>query len=232
MNWKGRVAMWCATLIGMVLGCALVGIGIMFTFDNAQAREPAVVTVFGVPSAIRSPVFEYVKPRSVVLILDSENGQGSGVVIAKGRILTARHVIEKEAKLAIYLNQRLPTKVLKQDEGLDLALLEADVDCPCANIYYSTPVTDGQAVVIGYPIFTYIGLKMANPGSIQGINGNSLYVTASVIPGMSGGGVFVPNGDHWDLVGIVSGYPKSRAGSFPNVTVATSMWGLKEWIEQ
>lgn len=231
MRWQGRLAMWLGVLVGISLGSVLVAVGMTITFST-MAMEPAVVTVFGIPSALRSPVFEYVKPRSTVLILDSLNGQGSGVVIAKGRILTAHHIIADEPKFAIYRNQRLPTTVLKDSKEMDLALLEADVDCPCANIYYSTPVTDGQAVVIGYPIFTYIGIKMANPGSVQGINGSQLYVTASVIPGMSGGGVFVPNGDRWDLIGIVSGFPRARDTGFPNVTIAASLWGLKEWIEQ
>ncbi|MEM6724683.1 MAG: trypsin-like peptidase domain-containing protein [Bacteroidota bacterium] len=140
---------------------------------------------------------EAAKKATVKLV--TESGQGFGFLISDdGWILTAKHLIEdtKEVEVVLNDNSLLPTKVVRTNDELDLALLKAKSwDQPSFSIPEDT----------GYPIGLDVK-SLDTKGRIQNIIPieNSTYqwlVTNLPLPeGHEGSPVFRDNGQ---LVGIV-----------------------------
>lgn len=146
--------------------------------------------------------------RTQVKLLVGDNGQCSAVVVAPGRVLTARHCQE-------IVNPTVdgkPAKILKVHPAADLLLMEADVACPCAKIDY-TPEQDEYLIVVGFPFANWIdAIEVITEGRAEGVRrgeklreefGDTLVLTAPVGGGNSGGGVFIMRGGKWYLVGIL-----------------------------
>jgi len=194
--------------LGLIVGGLLTLILLIFT-GEVWAGGVAKAEVLGIPSSLR-PVPEIPWKESVRL-LDSPTTQGSGVVIGKGKMLTAAHVVSGEMWVSEG-GKRKEIKVLWKDEVLDLALVAADVDCPCAKV--GEGVMDGRGVVaVGFPMAEHtFGLRYVFRGELMGegkyTDGQDFLVsTTLVIPGMSGGGLFQEQGGRMVLVGVISGYP-------------------------
>ena len=159
------------------------------------------------PQEYASP---YAAPRAAVRLLDTSAGNGSGVVIAPGLVLTAAHAaVEVENGLLAEPGAK-PLKVLKIDKTLDLAVLQADVKCPCAKIADSPAAVDEPVIVIGYPHASAVKHEIVTQGRAQGVSDHNLNLTAPVAGGNSGGGVFVYRSGEWQLVGVLIA---TRAGA-------------------
>ena len=146
-----------------------------------------------------------VEPRDTVhvVIVYGQNGEprgnGSGVMVAPGLMLTAAHVVDS-GRVGVGLSQA-PAKVVKVSKILDLALLEVALACPCAPVASKAPKVDSPVAAIGYPSFNYAAVQMRTAGHIQGRveRDHRLMFSAPISGGNSGGGLFF--GD--TLVGIV-----------------------------
>ena len=131
-------------------------------------------------------------------------GNGSGVMIAPGRMLTAAHVAAIDEQYPLLLDGKR-VKVLKIDEPLDLALLEVEADCPCVPLASAMPDRDTLVAVVGFPVYREGVPQFLTEGRIMGKDSTRPRITSAVLaaPGNSGGGLFVFNDDKWELVGIV-----------------------------
>ena len=134
-------------------------------------------------------------PRSYVEKLYQESGgSGSAVVIAPGLVLTAAHVALNDKLL---INGK-PTKVLKINKAVDLALVQAAVDCPCVPL--GTDVNmDDRVMAVGWPLGH---LEMATEGRVQGWMDRLVLTDSTIAPGNSGGGLFAFQDGQWKLVGV------------------------------
>lgn len=182
------------------------------------------------PSVNSNPE-QYPTPRSQSTYIETPRGTGSGVVIANGLVLTAAHVAE---------NYRNKENIIAIEDlsktTRDLALMRfTEVFCPCAKLAKYEAKVDERVIIIGYP---YAVGQILTEGRSQGIydfTGNPefstlglrLVLTASALPGNSGGGVFVYRDGEWQLVGIlVEGVHQST------LTFAVPLQHIKEFLKK
>jgi tetratricopeptide (TPR) repeat protein len=134
---------------------------------------------------------------------------GSGVVIAPGRVITNRHVIEDGASFRIeHGGKKCSAKLIRVDPGHDLAELSvAGLAAPVVTVLDSSKLAVGETV---YAIGAPEGLELTiSEGLISGLrdfdNGRVIQTSAAISPGSSGGGLFDAEGR---LVGITTFYLK------------------------
>ena len=138
----------------------------------------------------------------------SGNSSGSGIILAKGAVVTNQHVVASCGKLdVVYEGQRYAATVKKRDAKNDLALLEAP-DLP-AKIYPSLrrKALSGEGVMVaGYPLSGMLSSDMiVTDGIVNALSGlandaSQLQISAPVQPGNSGGPLIDKSGA---LVGVV-----------------------------
>lgn len=147
-----------------------------------------------------------------------DDAYGSGVAIASGawgtQILTVEHVIDGASHLHATLDDRrsVPARVLASDQKTDVALVEIAVpNRPIATLGKSAGIEPGTQIgVAGYPIpdefdDEHLGVKTSVfAGRISSIRHDSLELDLPIIPGESGGPVFVATS------GVVIGLAESR----------------------
>lgn len=167
----------------------------------------------------------------LVQVVQPKNvGFGSAVVIKKGYLLSAAHIFEDSLSdpattIIIAKNRKIvPAKIIKIDLVADLALLEADVDCPCAPLATFLPNQDDDVVVVGFPYPTQIKVQVLTHGQFQGMQVNDGKqkllgaVSAQAAPGSSGGGAFYIEDLKYELFGIVSAVHYA-GDSHPAITI-------------
>lgn len=133
-------------------------------------------------------------------------GNGSGVVLAPGYVITAAHVVPEDGKILLWFPKDSPPvqmRVVKIDRELDLALLYGDINCPCAEILTDGLSVDDDVIGVGFPMFTTYGLQIVSPGLVQAIGGNVIATTNTSAPGASGGGIFIKTPTGFKLVGLI-----------------------------
>ena len=149
-------------------------------------------------------------PRSTIVEVLIDGGHGSGTVIDKHHILTAKHVVidQKDEDVFIKLSDgdKLKAKIVwVSGEGHDIALLSTDEELPyratvdCAGAKIGDEVTG-----IGYPFsMEMISSKLYVSGDrYTGKGGVKVApLDGTLLPGMSGGGVF---NDKGEVVGVVT----------------------------
>ncbi len=146
-------------------------------------------------------------------------GAGSGVVVSnEGHVLTNYHVVEKNTRLEVVVNDKTyEAELVAFDETKDLAVLKAkDLNLPAVRLGDSDTLTVGDwAICIGNPISlpgtTTVGIVSAIERQISTSsstdkygkrteNVNSMIQTdAAINSGNSGGGLFNVNGE---LMGV------------------------------
>ncbi|HEX5274300.1 MAG TPA: serine protease [Candidatus Rubrimentiphilum sp.] len=138
----------------------------------------------------------------------------SGVVVASGNwgsdILTVEHALEKTWNhVATIGNKRkVPFRVIAGDGDLDVALVRAAAkNLPVATLGSSADAQPGVSIgLLGYPIpdeFDNEGLGLAtslNFGRVSSLRRDALEVTLPIVPGESGGPVFLA--DSGEVIGI------------------------------
>jgi tetratricopeptide (TPR) repeat protein len=157
-----------------------------------------------------SQVYERVKD-SVVVVMATDRagkpaGQGSGVVLPSGYIVTNYHVVKAATRLAVGQRGRaVPASLQASNPNKDLALLLAPG-------LTATPARLGQASLlkVGEPVYAVgapEGLELSlSEGIVSQLRGGPppiIQTTVAISPGSSGGGLFNAQGE---LVGITTFY--------------------------
>ena len=138
----------------------------------------------------------------------------TGVIVASGNwgsdILTVQHALEHAWNLRVTVGnkKKFPFRVIAQDGDLDIALVRTTArNLPVAKLGSSADARPGRLVgLLGYPIpdeFENEGLGLAtslNSGSVSALRPDAIEVTLTIVPGESGGPVFL--GDTGEVVGI------------------------------
>ena len=148
----------------------------------------------------------------VVESLDAQGSAirfGSGVVIAPGRVITNRHVIEGGASFRVeHGGEKWPAALAGVSPDHDLAGLSvAGLAAPDVTVRDSSSLAVGERV---YAIGAPEGLELTiSEGLISGLRdfdkGRVIQTSAAMSPGSSGGGLFDSEGR---LVGITTFYLK------------------------
>lgn len=145
-----------------------------------------------------------------------DEGYASGVVVASGAwgsdILTVQHAVDGAWNLHVTVGnkQKYPATVIAQNADLDVALLRTvHPNLPVAPLGSSKHLVDEigrQLGVLGYPVpddFEDDDLGLAtslNVGRLSSLRKDALEVTVPIVPGESGGPVFVA--ESGEIVGI------------------------------
>ena len=177
----------------------------------------SLVVAFGVTQH-QAQVFDYTQVRAAsykIYNLNDENG--TGVMIAPKRMLTAAHVAKQQSnETPLYVDGN-PIKVLKIDDKFDLALLEVDLLCPCVPVAKDLPSIDFKVITVGYPLGNLIKAQILTVGAIQGFIPEEYRIMATVagVPGNSGGGLFGFTKQGWQLFGVVVENAGMYTGFYP-----------------
>ena len=197
------------------------------------------------PAQSISSLFKQVKNSVVVVKVTDEHrnrsseppgdydGQGSGVVIdAKGKVLTAAHVVEGAKGIVVEFadGEEIGARVAASSPGADVALLDL-VHPPknpvAASLADSDPIEVGDRVfVVGAPLgisYTltvgYISGIREDDSTVHGLEtARYLQTDAAINPGNSGGPMFNETGE---VVGIVS-YIISASGGHEGLGFAVA----------
>src|SRR3990167_10317002 len=80
----------------------------------------------------QSTKYDYSQIRAATRLLYIDGvGNGSGVMIAPNRMLTAGHVAAQDSDFSPLMLGTKRVNILRVNQELDLALLEVDNGCPC-----------------------------------------------------------------------------------------------------
>ena len=170
--------------------------------------------VFARPAFALSPseVFEQVKDSVLVIkVYDAQGntlGQGSGVMLPTGGIVTNCHVVKEGIRYQVGKgNQFRPATWTKGDPDKDICLLKAEgIKAKPARLGKATELKVGEAV---YAVGSPQGLELSfSDGVVSQLRGETpplIQTTAAISPGSSGGGLFNAKGL---LVGITTFYLK------------------------
>ncbi|NND64548.1 MAG: trypsin-like peptidase domain-containing protein, partial [Gammaproteobacteria bacterium] len=142
---------------------------------------------------------------SVVRVATDEGSDGSGVVVADGRVLTAAHVVEDSDAILVYINEEFrQARRLATDMEHDLALLSVDTGALNPLRLAETGLRIREPVwAIGFPLALD---QRTTEGYLRTDTGKKLYTSARIDAGNSGGGLIrCMDGEH-QLAGIVSSY--------------------------
>ena len=169
--------------------------------------------LYALPSHALTPteLYNRVSPSvAVIYTLNSQgtvDGNGSGVVVAKNRVITNCHVTDKARRLAVdFGDGRSPGVVVARNAGQDLCLLATDTKAvPPVRLRSADGLQIGEQV---YAIGAPYGLERTlSPGLISGKRTYKTHIviqtTAAISPGSSGGGLFDEAGA---LIGVTRFY--------------------------
>lgn len=166
-----------------------------------------------------------IKPSAVAIeTFDAKNNtlaRGSGFFIARDRVITNRHVIERSARVEIHLldGKKFPVRgVLAIDGEGDLALLQVDIPSKFAiplPIVRAIPQEGESIVVIGNPFGLEGSVSNGIVSAVREIPGYGkiIQITASISPGSSGSPVV-------NMIGQVIGVATLQAAEGQNLNFA------------
>ncbi|KUI11647.1 hypothetical protein AU193_14750 [Mycobacterium sp. GA-1285] len=152
---RSRLLAVCLVAIG-VTGCGAIG----GSFDLIpEEPTPVAITNVAAPEATlaeRAVVAE--AARSVVRIHTqalqcARTVDGSGVVVAPNRVMSAAHTVAGADIVNVWVGDReIPATVVVYDSAMDVAVLDVpDLRAPTLSMEQDTAVTGTDAVVLGYP---------------------------------------------------------------------------------
>jgi serine protease Do len=150
-------------------------------------------------------------------------GLGSGVLIAKDRVLTAAHVVQVADRISVDVGgETLAATVVNSEPSADVALIQLERPAArgtVAELGDSDAVQVGdQVLVVGAPLgmsrtlsVGHVSARRSAHATYGGLGGAELLQTdASINPGNSGGPMFDMNGK---VIGIVSHIIFQEAGA-------------------
>ncbi|MEO3868449.1 trypsin-like peptidase domain-containing protein [Nonomuraea sp. B12E4] len=218
---KGRLLV-VAALVAAVTGAAAGVAGARLTEGSEPAPVTALPRVAPAPSASltgMSATAARVLP-SVVSIEAGRAGGSGFAVDDRGHILTNAHVVSGEPEVTVVLNdgRRLNARVIGEDDGEDLAVLEVGYpeDLTPATLGRSSDLAVGdQVLAIGSPLgltgTVTAGIVSATDREVRlgGHQRTAVQTDASINPGNSGGPLVNTRGE---VVGVNTAIAASRGG--------------------
>ena len=212
-------------------------------FRNICIGLLIAVSLVVTPMAIQSHTTINTKPdyslirQATRLLYINDISNGSGVMIAPNRMITANHVAVQDSEFTPLMLGVTRVKVLKTDPENDLALLEVQANCPCVPVGDIQKV-DTQVVLVGFPSNDTLQTQILTLGNYQGIStrGNFIVATSPGSPGNSGGGLFYNKDGKWYLLGVLTGGAGTVIGGmYPqmvfHLTVSVHPDHIKELIK-
>ncbi len=170
-----------------------------------------------------------------VVRISGENTEGSGVIVAPDRVITAAHVVASIRVPMVDINGvRRPASVMFSNEAKDFALLEVSTGGQYVVPLRSQPMEVSDAVwAVGFPLG---GEQVVNAGEFEGvIEDGTLHTTASVDHGQSGGGLISCEGGRHVLAGMTTGFGAISAGGeiirLDDYSVSLSAIDIKPMVE-
>lgn len=129
-------------------------------------------------------------------------GLGTGFLVAPGRIVTAAHVVEGAASVAIVqAGAVLPAAVVGVDVGHDLAMLSTQaMDGHVFTMAPGAPPAGTAVAVVGHPLGEPLTITEGNVSRVDQALWPNLQLDVSVSPGNSGGPVVTVDGS---VVGLL-----------------------------
>ena len=234
---KAARAAWPATLIAAFLLVACTSDDPASTATGASQPGAATTAPAATPSAsedgrslggssqLLPRIVDEVQP-SIVSVLRSDGGEGSGVIwSADGTIVTNHHVVAGAdvVEVAFADGQRVSADVVASDPRTDVAVLRADRDgLPGATFARALPEVGELALAMGNPIGfensvtqgIVSGLHRSIPGSARQSAAlvDLIQTDAAISPGNSGGALVNARAE---VIGLNVAYipPNSAAGA-------------------
>lgn len=168
-------------------------------------------------------------------------GAGSGVVVARDRVLTAAHVVRCRPVPGLNLTHDpikvevsgegddwVPARVVRYDETPDLAVVEADVGKYHTDVVYGPRPNMGDQACASTGAFPGHAIKcgVVQPSSKPAGTIGDIGIYTTIEYGNSGSGVY---DYHGRLVGIVVKLGRCVNDQFCR-GYATSIWSHREWL--
>jgi tetratricopeptide (TPR) repeat protein len=145
----------------------------------------------------------------LILLVKSESGQtvaqGSGFIVAGGKIITNEHVARAGRVFVDLGAAKLPTTVEKSDQFNDLAILSTDAELSTAPLTLARdlPAPGSAVYVIGNPEGLDRSISTGIVSAVRLLQGRQLIqITAPISPGSSGGPVLNVRGQ---VIGVAVG---------------------------
>lgn len=160
---------------------------------------------------------------SITRVVTFDGGNASGVVVGKGRVLTAAHVVSQQKTVLVRIGDAYyEAAVLALDDETDLALLAVDTgDLKPVRMSMGALREFEQVWAVGYPLARE---QSTTPGRFQGVANGRLYTTAQIDNGYSGGGLLRCNAGAYELAGVVHGFVAYQQGDdYVNIGDSTSV---------
>ena len=141
---------------------------------------------------------------------------GSGILLNRaGHILTARHVAQGQAISVRRRLDRREARLIALHPDLDVAILQADVDCNHAVVVRSIlgPALGERVYAAGYPVRNYLGHGVSfTEGVVSSDRINEegcFHFSAPIQPGNSGGPLFDSHGQLLAII-VAQAFPDGR----------------------
>ncbi len=170
-----------------------------------------------------------------VVRISGENTEGSGVVIAPDRVITAAHVVTAIRVPMVEIDGiKRPAQVSFINEAKDFALLEVSTGGRYVVPLRSRPLQPADTVwAVGFPLG---GEQVVNQGEFEGvIEDGTLHTTASVDHGQSGGGLIACEDGRHVLAGMTTGFGAISAGGeiirLDDYSVSLSAMDIRPMLE-
>jgi cytochrome c-type biogenesis protein CcmH/NrfG len=174
-----------------------------------------------VPDATQEHIFEQVSPSVVSVGRADAHGnftaQGSGIVIARGHVITTCHVVGKGKKGQVtHSGKRYEATLQSSEPDLDLCRLNVpQLNAPPVTLSTALSVKTGQRIyAVGIAEDQSPPAPSLSKGVISSLRpylrSQYIRISAAIPPGFSGGGLFDARGA---LIGIIS-HPAGAADDF------------------
>lgn len=156
-----------------------------------------------------SRIFSESSQSVLLLLIRSEKGevigQGTGFVVAGGRVVTNEHVVHRGSVVIDLGSALLPVTVERVDEFNDLALLSPNAELALKPLTIADvlPPPGTSIYAIGNPAGLEKSISSGIVSGVRDFNGRQLLqITAPISPGSSGGPILSAKGE---VVGVTVG---------------------------
>lgn len=174
------------------------------------------------------------KIKQGIVLIEAGDSIGSGIVISPYQILTAAHVVNDTDHVIVKLgdNQLVPATVISRQKQFDLALIQT-TRLPIEPIHFASEKRQKHEWVwaMGYPMGQ---AQISASGRYKGTWLNSVYTSASVNFGQSGGGLIACEKGEHVLAGMVRAFAATRVDGKlirrNDLSVATDINKIRDFL--